>query len=174
MGRKRVDVLRRRVRPMTKEKKVSRKKRVRMARARKGKAEEERFYLAHPKDRMRCAEFRRSHCGRGHKCKIVNSEADRERRFLEERHESVKKDLAKVKLTREEINSLAVNEITVEEDGWVRVTANLDTGAAITAIPIPVELKEKLDLKAGAANSTSYKTASGELILDGGGATLYG
>ncbi|CAK8995863.1 Retrovirus-related Pol polyprotein from transposon TNT 1-94 [Durusdinium trenchii] len=159
MGRKRTDVLRRRDRPMSKEKKESRKKRVRKARARKRKEEEEKFYLKHPHDKMRCFDFRRS-------------EIDRERYFLQSRHDEVQKDLDNVKLTRGEINSFAVNELSVDKSGWVKVTANLDTGAAVTAIP--TELKSLLGMESGDPNDASYKTASGELIADEGGGTIRG
>ena len=63
---------------------------------------------------------------------MAHFEIDRERYFLQNRHDDVKKDLDKVKLTRGEINSLSVNELSVDKSGWVKVTANLDTGAAIT------------------------------------------
>ena len=172
MGRKRTDVLRRRDRPMSKEKKESRKKRVRKARARKRKEEEEKFYLKHPRDKMRCFDFRRSHCGKGVKCKMAHSEIDRERYFLQSRRDEVQKDLDNVKLTRGEINSFAVNELSVDESGWVKVTANLDTGAAVTAIP--TELKSLLGMESGDPNDASYKTASGELIADEGGGTIRG
>ena len=172
MGRKRTDVLRRRDRPMSKEKKESRKKRVRKARARKRKEEEEKFYLKHPHDKMRCFDFRRSHCGKGVKCKMAHSEIDRERHFMQNRHDEVQKDLDKVKLTRAEINSFAVNELSVDKSGWVKVTANLDTGAAVTAIP--TELKGLLGMESGDPNGANYKTASGELIADEGGGTIRG
>ncbi|CAK9049785.1 Retrovirus-related Pol polyprotein from transposon TNT 1-94 [Includes: Protease [Durusdinium trenchii] len=172
MGRKRTDVLRRRDRPMSKEKKESRKKRVRKARARKRKEEEEKFYLKHPHDKMRCFDFRRSHCGKGVKCKMAHSEIDRERYFMQNRHDEVQKDLDKVKLTRAEINSFAVNELSVDKSGWVKVTANLDTGAAVTAIP--TELKGLLGMESEDPNGANYKTASGELIADEGGGTIRG
>ena len=144
---------------MSKEKKESRKKRVRKARARKRKEEEEKSYLKHPHDKMRCFDFRRS-------------EIDRERYFLQSRHDEVQKDLDNVKLTRGEINSFAVNELSVDKSGWVKVTANLDTGAAVTAIP--TELKGLLGMESEDPNGANYKTASGELIADEGGGTIRG
>ena len=140
--------------------------------ARKRKEEEEKFYLKHPHDKMRCFDFRRSHCGKGVRCKMAHSEIDRERYFLQSRHDEVQKDLDNVKLTRGEINSFAVNELSVDESGWVKVTANLDTGAAVTAIP--TELKSLLGMESGDPNDASYKTASGELIADEGGGTIRG
>ena len=103
---------------------------------------------------------------------MAHSEIDRERYCMQNCHDEVQKDLDKVKLTRAEINSFAVNELSVDKSGWVKVTANLDTGAAVTAIP--TELRSLLGMESGDPNGINYKTASGELIADEGGGTIRG
>ncbi|CAJ1387436.1 unnamed protein product, partial [Effrenium voratum] len=56
-----------------------------------------------------------------------------------------------------------------EQGEWISM--NFDTGAAVTAIP--KKLSDYLELK-GDPNSSSYKTASGELLPDEGGAVMRG
>ena len=136
------------------------------------------FYLQHPRDLQRCENFRRSYCNRGAKCKLLHSELDRETKFLEDRKTYVEKTLTRVRLVpnpefqEKEINSFAVSDAVVDSEGWLKLTANLDTGAAVTAIPS--ELKKVLQLKTNAATIVNYKTASGELLSDEGGTTLVG
>eukprot|EP00438_Fugacium_kawagutii_P020301 Skav211651 [mRNA] locus=scaffold1290:310270:312795:- [translate_table: standard] len=178
MSKGRVNIFKKRRRLMTEAKKGERKLRVRKARLKKKAEEKEKFYLQNPRGEMMCEDFKRAYCNRGAKCKMGHSEVDREMHFIEERRRknetSMKKLVLKPKQEKkeEEINSFGVTDAFEEENGWLRVVANIDTGAAITAIPS--ELKEKLGLKADDASERSYKTASGELLHDEGGVTLEG
>ena len=56
-----------------------------------------------------------------------------------------------------------VDEVQWSEKGWTKLVVNFDTGAAITAVPKHFAENGLLkgDLK---SSSTSYKTASGELL----------
>ena len=59
-----------------------------------------------------------------------------------------------------------------ETNGWTKVEANLDTGAAVTAVP--VELAKRLGEVKEDSNGTSYKTANGNQSEDEGGVSLHG
>lgn len=63
-----------------------------------------------------------------------------------------------------------VNNLTEDVNGWQKIEVNLDTGAAVTAIPL--ELADKLGSERTDSNGTSYRTANGEEIQDEGGMTL--
>ena len=177
MKKRRVNIFAKRRRHMTQDKKEARKKRVKAARK---KRDEGAFYLRHPKDEMRCKDFTRSFCNRGAKCTMRHSELDREIGFLDQRHELMMKHKSRVKLVPRadvkeepaEVNSFSSEPWTVDADGWIRLQANFDTGAAITAIP--TELREKLNLQPSDVLKRNYKTASGELLSDEGGVVLKG
>lgn len=159
---------------MTKEQKEQRAKRVKAAKMRKAKAykvdPDNEFYLQHPKGGRMCADFRRSYCHRGAKCKMGHSELDREIHFIESRNTEVEKLTGK----KQEINSFEenVNSFTTS-DGWTKLVVNFDTGAAITAVP---KVLEEQGLVKGDSKSMmrSYKTASGEILEDEGGVVVKG
>lgn len=64
------------------------------------------------------------------------------------------------------------NGLNEETNGWTKVEVNLDTGAAVTAVPI--ELAKRLGEVKHDSNGTSYKTANGDQIEDEGGVELRG
>ena len=106
---------------------------------------------------------------------MIHSEVDRERHHIDARHEKVGKDMSRARLipnesSRAEINSFGTDEIGPQE--WTHIVANFDTGAAVTAIPSV--LKQELGLVASETVTRNYKTASGELLADEGGAVLNG
>ena len=158
MRKARVNVLARRTRPMTAEKKELRKRRTKEVRRKKRQEQPASF----------CRDFMRSHCGKGAKCTFTHSEAEREVHFLEKRRKQVQKEKDEAK----EVNSFEGCTGVSEIEGWTRLTVNFDTGAAITAIP--VGLQSGLGLRADTASARSYKTASGELLSDEGGTLLKG
>ena len=172
MERKRVDILKKRFRPVDKEKKEKRSKRVKMARKRKRKAMQEDFYLHHPKEVMICSDFKRAFCRRGIKCRMKHSEVDREVGIFEARNREVEGRFGDA--VKEEINSFeAMPEGWHNEKGWIKVVANFDTGAAITAVPKSLEKAGLVSTESGTI-SRSYETASGELLEDKGGTIVKG
>ncbi len=172
MKRQRVDIHKKRIRPMDKEKKDKRAKRVKMARRTKKRKAEEDFYLNHPRGTMMCSDFKRSFCRRGVKCKMMHSEVDREVGFFEARNRKMEKQSEDS--VKQEINSFEANhEGWKNVAGWTKVVANFDTGAAITAVPRALE-KAGLVSSDYETMSRSYKTASGELLEDQGGTTVKG
>ena len=58
-------------------------------------------------------------------------------------------------------------------DTWSKVTVNFDTGAAVTAVPLKLA-EQGLVVGDEITNATTYKTASGELLEDGGGTLVKG
>ena len=185
MNRPRVNIFKKlRNRIMTKVKKEARKKRVKAAKLRKKKATtlepsvrySEDFYLHNPHGNMMCADFRRSYCGRGAKCKMGHSELDRERNILETRYYEVKRSLEKVKLVeaeKQEINSFEDLGSVEAKDGWTKLVVNFDTGAAVTAVPKTLA-DQGLVQSDGNMDTRCYKTASGEILEDGGGVVVKG
>lgn len=176
MKRARVDIRKARARVMTKDKKLKRSQRVKQARKENRKKNEFNFYLNHPHDQMRCFKFKTSFCQFGNKCKMQHSEVDREYGFINERMGARIRSERNIKLTeaKGEINSFeSVDEVQWSEKGWTKLVVNFDTGAAITAVP--KRLAESGLLKGDRRNSsTSYKTASGELLEDEGGVLVKG
>lgn len=175
MARKRVNIFKKRRRWMTKEKKEMRSARVKRAKKVKAAKMSREFYLRHPKDETRCKDFVRAFCRRGARCEMKHSEVDREVGLVETRLEKNAKSSKRITLkpaVKGEINSFGVSDAYEEENGWFRIVANLDTGAAVTAIPS--ELKDMLGLKVDTASARNYKTASGELLSDQGGVVLEG
>ena len=192
MRKRRVNIFQSRVRKMTVDKKEKRKQRVKKVRKRRIDADREdmgieyggRFYLLNPKAGPRCEDFRRSYCKRGAKCKFDHSETDRELKFIEDRHARMEKASKRVRLKPKVPESEEVTEINsyetgdphpdaaVVEDGWTKVVANFDTGAAVTAVP--KWLAENLGATGKDPNDKSYKTASGELLPDEGSINLKG
>ena len=174
MRKKRTNLFKMRRRVMTKEQKEQRAKRVKAAKMRKAKAykvdPDNEFYLQHPKSGRMCADFRRSYCHRGAKCRMGHSELDREIHFIESRNTEVEKLTGK----KQEINSFEedVNSFTTS-DGWTKLVVNFDTGAAITAVPRT--LGEQGLVKGDSKSMLrSYKTASGEILEDEGGVVVKG
>ena len=125
---------------------------------------------------MRCFKFKTSFCQFGNKCKMQHSEVDREYGFINERMGARIRSERNIKSTeaKGEINSFeSADEVQWSEKGWTKLVVNFDIGAAITAVP--KHLAEAGLLKGDRRNSsTSYKTASGELLEDEGGVLVKG
>ena len=176
MKRARVDIRKARARVMTKDKKLKRSQRVKQARLENRKKNEYNFYLNHPHDQMRCFKFKTSFCQFGNKCKMQHSEVDREYGFISDRMAARIRSERNIKLTeaKGEINSFeSAGEAQWSGNGWTKLVVNFDTGAAITAVP--QHLVEKGLLRSDRkSSSTSYKTASGELLEDQGGVLVEG
>ena len=174
MKKPRVNVKWVRKRVMDEKQKEQRKMRVRKARKLKRKGEEA-FYLHNPKGEMMCEAFRRSHCVRENKCSMLHSEVDREYYLVEQRHTQMEQSDKKVKLVEaKQINSFtAVDSCVWNGEKWTKLVVNFDTGAAITAVPRSFA-EEGLVQGDRDASSTSYKTASGELLEDEGGVLVKG
>ena len=174
MKRPRVNVRWVRKRIMDEEQKKQRKMRVKKARKVK-RSQEEAFYLQHPKGEMMCEAFRRSHCVHENKCSMRHSEVDREYYLVEQRHRRMELSDKNVKLIEaKQINSFATADSCVwNGEKWTKVVVNFDTGAAITAVPRSLA-EEGLVQGDKEASSTSYKTASGELLEDEGGVLVKG
>ena len=150
-----------------------------------------------------CPQFLHGHCRRLTKCKM-NHDAVREICRVLKRQKKVKKkkksevqtdqrrasrtsgpadpdsgssamEQENVKSTVRLVEAKDVKDLSsfkvpqAEQGEWVSV--NFDTGAAVTAIP--KRLSSHLELK-GDPNSSSYRTASGELLPDEGGAVMRG
>eukprot|EP00438_Fugacium_kawagutii_P000480 Skav216940 [mRNA] locus=scaffold3396:50058:57739:+ [translate_table: standard] len=171
MKRARVDIKKTRKRTMTAEKKVQRTFRVRQARKAQRQAEGA-FYLNYPQGEQMCLHFKKSFCRKGAECDLVHSDVDREFGYIEERQRVRESSAKKIKLVeaKPEINSFEM-ETAMEEMNWKKLVVNFDTGAAITALPKRIVSEKDIHK---APNSNSYKTASGELLEDGGGAILKG
>ncbi|CAE7245381.1 unnamed protein product [Symbiodinium sp. CCMP2592] len=202
MERKRVDLQKKRVREMTEEKKDARKKRVKAASRRKeacrdllwfGECTRARCPFGHDPELVKkakfsvCSEFSRGVCQRK-QCRFVHDELEREKYQLLRRHRQrrqgasgtsgstgiVLREAPKRERTKEEPLDLAHLSGACEEeswDGYKKVTVNFDTGAAISAIPVEVA---RAATKKTAASERCYRTASGEVIEDQGGALVQG
>lgn len=100
-----------------------------------------------------------------------HSEVDREIEFINRRRLTVQKAFGEV----QEVNSFEGewNSKQSNTEQWTRLIVNFDTGAAVTAVPLELQRSGLLSGD-GRPNSSSYKTASGELLEDGGGTVVRG
>ena len=161
MQRQRVDVLKRRHRRIRPDQKEARRRRVRLAKKRFNERRKQSGEVS------LCSNYMRSYCKRGLKCRDVHSEEEREKAYVVRRHERAKRAAGGLKLKEAaEVNSFIQEKGHDGYHGWEKITVNFDTGAAVTAIP--QELKEALGLESKEASARNYKTASGELLPDGG------
>ena len=174
MKKPRVNIRWVRKRTMDERQKDQRRTRVKKARKLK-RSQEEAFYLHHPRGERMCEAFRRSHCVRENKCSMLHSEVDREYYLVEQRHRQMEQSEKNVKLTEvKQINSFVADDNCVwNGEKWTKIVVNFDTGAAITAVPRTLA-EEGLVQGDREASSTSYKTASGELLEDEGGVLVNG
>ena len=171
MGKGPVDIHKKRIRVMDKEKKDKRRDRVKAAR--KAKREEASYSL--------CSDYVRGACRRGAKCKHVHDEVEREKKVIgklqrtrESERSSRTTGPAVPKEEPRDLASLAVAEVNAFErskSGYRKVSVNFDTGAAISAIPVGVAKAGKMVEE---ASKKCYRTASGEIIEDQGGVVVRG
>lgn len=167
MGRQRVDIMKVRVCKMRSPQKEARRRRVKLARKREAERR------ADSSQAKLCGNFMRSYCKRGLACTQVHSEAERERSYVDRRKSRAEGATSRVNLKEAaEVNSFAYEHPGRDHGIWEKITVNFDTGAAVTAIP--QDLKETLGLRSNEASARNYKTASGELLPDGGGVGVKG
>ena len=172
MKKSRVNIFKKRYRPMGADKKKKRKFRVKQARKLgRMKAKE-----AEPG--KLCSSFTRSFCRSGAKCKMVHSEVSREIGFIKERKRLVERSVKNIKLTSvkesKDLGSFEAYQVDDWSKGkWSKVTVNFDTGAAVTAVPMKLA-RDGLVVSDKTSSSTTYKTASGELLPDEGGTLVKG
>ena len=172
MWKSRVDIHKKRLRPMGADQKKKRKFRTKQARKLgRVKARE-----AEPG--KLCASFTRSFCRNGTKCKMVHSEFSREIGFIKERKRLVERGAKNIKLAGAEdskdLGSFEAYQVNDWSKGkWSKVTVNFDTGAAVTAVPMKLA-RDGLVVSDKTSSSTTYKTASGELLPDEGGTLVKG
>ena len=172
MRKSRVDIFKKRYRPRGVDQKMKRKFRVKQARKLK------RVKAKEAESGKLCASFMRSFCRNGTKCKMVHSEASREIGFIKERKRLVERSAKNVKLTdvkeSKDLGSFEAYQVNDWSKGnWSKVTVNFDTGAAVTAVPMKL-VQEGLVVNDKTPSSTTYKTASGELLPDEGGTMVRG
>ena len=143
-----------------------------------------------------CSEFSRGVCGRK-QCRFVHDELEREKYQLLRRHRQRQRDASEAGghagVVLREAPGVVLKEAPEEEqakeepvdlchlsnaggsaeswEGYKKVTVNFDTGAAISAIPVAVA---QAATRKTAASEKCYRTASGEVIEDQGGAPVQG
>lgn len=176
MKKPRVNVRWVRKRIMDEKQKDQRRMRVKKARKLK-RSQEEAFYLHHPRGERMCEAFRRSHCTRENKCPICCTQRLTENTtWLNNATGGWSKQARmNVKLVEaKQINSFATADNCVwNGEKWTKIVVNFDTCAAISAVPRTLA-EEGLVQGDCEASSTSYKTASGELLEDEGGVLVNG